>query len=186
MTTASTSRFPYTFEKMLKSIGTVQKVVPDRHSAKDWISPVARSPRFYTDAHFERVLKFLIENEYDFPERREQEVRVTMEETVSNSSFACYERRDMDVELTTHIGESGLVMHIQDCGPGFDHKKKIEERRRTLLKYPDELFLYGRSRNDFPGGAGLSCLLRFPDEYHFNQKGNELAMLFKLQKLNNS
>lgn len=139
-------------------------------SAEDW--------KYESDKIFKQILGKIFQSGAELAEEREDEIRTTFEELILNSFIACNERADLKISLTTYFGANGIVVHIIDEGPGFDHLKVVEKSKLNQLGLTREKVLYPNSKEDLPGGTGIFCLLNFSQNFQFNQKGNELAVQF--------
>ena len=167
--------FQQRLEGMLNKIKYDRENINFRNTAKYWGTPKN------DDKYVDKILDKLFEKDFEFSERREQEIKVTIEEMLLNSySKGCHERNDLYVECIVYLGEKGIVMHVKDDGPGFDHKKKIRESKAKKDKLTDDVLLY--STEDSLGGTGIQCLLRYPDAFQYNKEGNQVAIRFDLSK----
>ncbi len=130
--------------------------------------------------YFDPVLEKLFEKEFKFSEGKEDKMRVTSEELLSNSFSACKEKDDLFVEYIVYFGTGGIAIHIKDEGPGFDFETEIRKRENNLNGLTDDLVLYGRGNWDYPGGTAIYCLLNFVQDFQYNEKGNEVVVRFDL------
>ena len=116
---------------------------------------------------------------FKFPERRKDEIDITLLELVSNSStHACEESENQYIEYTVYFGTKGIVAQIKDDGPGFNHKAELRKRQQSTNQPSDEVLL----GDEPPSGSGLLCLLRYTNDFQYNDKGNEVAVRFELSK----
>lgn len=134
------------------------------------------------DIYMDPVIERLFDEGFIFSERREQEIRVTSMELILNSfDHGCKNRGDLFVEFKTYFGEKGILIQVIDDGPGFNHRREIQKRKKTQDKLTPEIVLSFEENNDYPGGSGIYCLLEFADDFQYNKKGNGIMARFDLQ-----
>ncbi len=169
--------FKNQLEDMLIKIGYVHgEVFEETHSAYYW-------EILLSDLVFDPVIKKILEKDFDFPEEDEDRLRLTLQETISNSYVrGCRSSKELDVAYKVFFGEKGIVFTVVDDSQGFDHQAKLEKARANHNGLTDERVLDPDKGKEYPGGTGMYCLLHFADEFCYNEKGNALAVRFDLKR----
>lgn len=134
------------------------------------------------DKIWKKISNKIFEQNIEFSESREEEVETTLQELLLNSFSACGEKENLKVNFTIYLGKEGLVIHISDDGPGFDYEKKLEIAKLNPNGLTRDKILNHRHDDDFPGGAGMFCLLNFTQDFQFNKKGNKLIAKFNYEQ----
>jgi hypothetical protein len=159
-----------------------------RESAYDW--------NFMTDDQYVTPLSDqLMENDFDFDESQEENLRTTVRELLANARRAMTEvnvrgqesyPRDRYITLTTFVGNNGAVVYLRDEGNGFDHKQEVSQKK--LLT--SIVVAHGGSEPSWSslnqgltnGGTGIYSLIQ-QGNFCYNVAGNEVAFCLELDKL---
>ena len=175
---------PNTFESRTEQMAQAVSPIEDlqqsfRYSAYDWSLRYVRRTQLIEHC-VDKILEHIFDLDIEFPERKEQEIRRTIEELLINSSSACFETHDAFITLECTIGREGLVIKVSDPGPGFDYTAELENRRTNPNGLTDDKVLYHVGDNDYPGGSAMYCLLHFTQDFQHNEVGNEVVVKFDL------
>jgi len=127
----------------------------------------------------DEILRKIFDQEIEFTEENEAEIVTTLEELILNSFSACNEEEKLRIHLTAYFGKIGLVIHLSDDGPGFDHIETLDVSRQNTKRLTKEQVLYCRHENNYPGGSGMFCLLNFSQNFQFNKRGNQIIVEFR-------
>ena len=150
-----------------------------KYSAEYWNSRLGS--KLQQRKIFDPIFQRIFDKDFDFPERREKEIEVTLEELLMNSYSACDELPELFVELISYFGKEGIVIHVRDEGPGFKPNEKITWRRANLDQLTDEMVLYDRGSENYPGGTAMYCLLKFANDFMYSETGNQVVVRFDLK-----
>ena len=180
----TSSKFKEKYEQMIQEIEPVEDLIKYfRYSAYGWLNDRIRNGKHsidVVDACFNEVLEALFDLDIEFSERQEQEIRVTIEELLLNSSTAAEERDDKFVSCEYVIGRKGVVIKVKDEGQGFDYKSELTKGKKNEQGLTDEKVLYGRLDSSYPGGTAMYCLINFANDFQYNQQGNGVVLKFEL------
>ena len=161
-----------TLDALLKNVGRVEGVKGVNFNAKDGA--------IFRDSYIHQ-LKTPLFSKYIFPESKEEEINVVLEETILNSVSACKEVESKNIEVSAYYGSKGILFDLKDEGPGFNYKSTLA--RRSAMKLPQREKILARNLKN--GGHGLYALMSFADKFRYSDKGNRLYFVFNLQKLKN-
>jgi len=171
--------FDERLEEILGSIGyggSEEDIVREEHTAYRWSESTTQN------GCFDRILERMYDKDYTISEKRDREIRMVICELVLNSSaHGCKERDDLSVGYTVYFGNQGICAHITDEGGGFDHQNVLEKLRQHPDKRTDEELLKMEVDECVKGGFGIASLMRFGDDFQYNEKGNEVIVKFNLQ-----
>ena len=103
----------------------------------------------------DRAMEWILENDFEFSEEREMEIKITIEELLLNGGSATGENSGKDIYIEFYFGKKGIVVRIKDQGPGFDYKKALQDAKKSDRQaLTREKVLYERDSKDYPGGTG--------------------------------
>ncbi|MBD3319119.1 hypothetical protein GF342_04390 [Candidatus Woesearchaeota archaeon] len=183
------------FRFLQRTRSPAQPLLDIRASAYDWNFDIQ------PDNYFEPFVDAILEGNFDFSEEQEDTLAVTLLEIIANSRRALTViddhsgtesySREKTIRYRAWLGDKGLVVHIQDEGPGFDHRRHVWQRRETIRhrRHEDLLALDRAVRNpyrdialDGVNGRGTYCLIRMTNAFRYNPAGNEVAFCVELSR----
>src|SRR5438046_2078369 len=99
----------------------------------------------------DQVMEWILENDFEFSEEREMEMKITIDELLFNSGSAVEEKDGKDIYIEFYFGKKGIVVRIKDQGPGFDYKKVLQDAKKSDRQVlTREQVLYERHSESYP------------------------------------
>jgi serine/threonine-protein kinase RsbW len=106
---------------------------------------------------------------FDLPSNDMLDIRLCLEEAIINSmKYGNNLNPDLPVEIQYSVKEGMLKITISDQGKGFDYKNLPDP---TLEENLQEL-----------KGRGVYLIKRLMDEVSFNESGNQITMIKRINK----
>lgn len=164
-------------EEFLRSIGYDGEKTVREASANTW-------SRRWREEFFKPEIEKILDKNLVYTEKKEEEIKTTTEELITNSCTSCDEREDLQVELNIYYGEKGVLTEVVDQGSGFDYEEVIQnayERHEKLEDLSDQEILGGVK--EFEGGTGFECLFNFADEFKYSEKGDKVVVKYMLEEI---
>lgn len=119
--------------------------------------------------------------------RRVEEIGlVALEMTGNSEKYTMELGKKGYCKAVSYFRKNGLVVVVEDNGPGFDHKKYISEIQQGQI-FTKEQLLDPDNFSDIPevkqlisGGLGIRRLLAFSTHYAYNDVGNKIYIHFAI------
>ena len=164
--------------KSMKDDRDAEEHIKHTYSAKEWrVKLWSIEERKILDS----IMQKLFDKDIIFSEEKQSEIELTINELLINSISACKEKSDALIDLDVHYSNNGLLIHVRDNGPGFNHREMIRKRRESSkymgIKRFREIVI---TSDKYKGGTGLYCLIHYAGNFQFNDRGNEVTARFEL------
>lgn len=179
-----------TFEERSSQI--IQEIEPIPHlikkftfTAREWENVRIgkhRTKMPLIDAAFDEVLEELFKLDVEFSEDQEKEMRLTVTELILNSVSASYHAENNFITCEYTFGKKGLALRVSDVGPGFDYRAEIQRSIENINGLTRSKMMHGLTDHDYPGGAGMYCLVNFSTHFQHNETGNEVILNFHFRR----
>ena len=126
----------------------------------------------------ERLTQFMNELAGDLPETERYQLIAAFREVLLNAmEHGAGFDPDKVVEVAAVRTQRTLVYYFKDPGPGFDvHAPKMVASDDDPLTHLGEREASGKRA----GGFGLLLASRLVDEVHFNERGNSVTLVLRL------
>ena len=168
--------FQQRLEEMLEGIKFTTHKLSIRATAYDWEFDDILSE------YFQEVKKYiflysLFGWQSSLGEFGTKKIELTSDELLLNARVATDSSSEHYIEYTAYFGRRGIVIHVKDDGPGFEHELAVQERKPLAREVSIREFF--DPKYTLPGGTGVYCLLKFTNDFAFNEQGNEVIARFK-------
>jgi len=167
--------FQQRLEDMLKEVDFRGQLVHKCRTAHDW----EFDPRL--GSYFEEVRTLIIFYSMfawgSFLGIEVKKVEQLSNELILNSRNAVNSSPDYFIDYMVYLGQKGLVVRVGDEGPGFDHSEEVLRRKSLLRKI--SISTYFDPDYEPLGGTGVYTLLKFANDFAYNDVGNEVIAKFK-------
>jgi anti-sigma regulatory factor (Ser/Thr protein kinase) len=130
----------------------------------------------------ERLVRFMTEYRTDLPEAERDALIMAFREMLLNAMEhgAGFDPEQV-IEVTAARTERSIVYHFKDPGPGFDRAKLGHAAVSNAPNDPAGHVRQRAERGLRPGGFGLLIAKQVVDELVYNERGNEVILIKRMQ-----